>query len=395
MAEKNNKEYLLNLNKVNKTSLVSKKSVILIVVDALRADHMGIYGYSRNTTPFLTKLSKENKLNKINIAFSASSSSFAGILSILNAKEWNSIRLNNLSVIDIMKNLGYSTNLILSGDFKNFYNLKLFLGNNISYFYDGTYSKKHPINSDKAIFEGLENIPKNTDQPAFMYFHLMSVHSGGTVFKEFHKYTPFKSHPFNSKKERAKKYVNNYDNGILQADSFINKIFSQLEQKGYLKNSIVIITSDHGEFLGKNNTYGHTQYIYNDVIQIPLIFFGIKNSIPHNLPYATQADIMPTVLDYLALPIPKSWEGKSLLEAVTKKESYHEEIDNYYSVIEHKNNHFLKYIYDKKKGEEEIYDLNKDLKETNNLIKYYDREILKNLRNKAQLKFNLIIKEVE
>jgi glucan phosphoethanolaminetransferase (alkaline phosphatase superfamily) len=66
-------------------------------------------------------------------------------------------------------------------------------------------------------------------------------------------------------------YVNRYDNGILRADSFIRELFSSLDRKGYLQNSIVMILADHGEELGERGHYGHGSNLYQSQIRIPML----------------------------------------------------------------------------------------------------------------------------
>lgn len=168
----------------------------------------------------MNSLFKKGDLHKIDYAFSTSANSFPGILSILRSKSWYNLSLNNFSIHELLKDQGYHTNFILSGDHTNFYDLKSFYGKNIDYYFDGTDSKKYFINDDLLLFEGLEKVPHYNTTPNFFYFHLMSVHSLGLRHSENIKYLPANATDFDTVS-----YRNNYKNGILQTEIGILRIY--------------------------------------------------------------------------------------------------------------------------------------------------------------------------
>src|SRR5204862_5169484 len=110
---------------------------------------------------------------------------------------------------------------------------------------------------------------------------------------------------------------NNYDNGIVEADATIEKLFGKLREKGYLANSLIVILADHGEGLGDHGLgwagLGHLRTMYQESIRIPLLIYDESDVHYGNLKFATQIDVAPTIVDRLGLRIPPSWEGRSLL----------------------------------------------------------------------------------
>ncbi len=156
--------------------LLSKPNIILIMVDALRADYLPMYGYHQNTTPFLNQLYQEGKLDKIDYAFSASANSFHGILSTLRSKAAHKISFTNFSIQELLHDQGYRTHFIISGDHTYFYGLKLLYGVSVDYYFDGTTAKAYSVNDDQLIFEGLNPLPSYPLKPSFFYLHLMSAH---------------------------------------------------------------------------------------------------------------------------------------------------------------------------------------------------------------------------
>lgn len=355
----------------------NKTNVILIIVDALRADELSLYGYSRNTSPFLQQLYDEKKLQKIDYAFSTSSASFPGILSILRGKPAYNLAYHNYSLSEVLKDQGYQVNYILSGDHANWYDMQYFYGKDIDLYFDGRYSKKY-VCDDNLLFEGLNKVEPFKDKPAFFYLHLMSVHYAGTKHPEFVRWTPA------SVEWEPVPYRNNYDNGVLAADHTLEKIFKELKAKGYLDNSIVVITADHGESLGERGTYGHIKNVYNEEIHIPILFYDKDTSVHYNKrDFAEQSDIAPTIIDRLGLPMPSTWEGTSLLRDSFPEFTFHS-VSNDYAMIHHNGNKLFIYYFNAVSRKEELFDVRKDPNEENNLLNQTDANYVATLRKKMK-----------
>jgi glucan phosphoethanolaminetransferase (alkaline phosphatase superfamily) len=357
-----------------------KKNIILIIVDALRADYLNLYGYPNKTTPFLSQLYNQGSLRKIDYTFSTSAASFPGILSILRSKSWNKMGETNFSLPELLKDQGYHVNFILSGDHSNYYNLKKYYGNSIDSYFDGAELDSFFPNDDLLLFDGLRKIPPYQNTPNFFYFHLMSVHPAGTRHQENLKYLPASSNRSN-----RQSYQNNYNNGIIQMDSYIKKLFEQLEVKKYLKNSIVIITADHGESVGEDGFFGHANTVASRETYIPLLIYDTDESVNYiRKEYATQPDIAATIVDRLGLPIPKTWEGKSLLKKEFSPFSFHC-INNSYAIINYQENKIFKYCYNSETKNEAVYELKSDLYEKKNILYQIKTTLIAEFRGKMKL----------
>jgi arylsulfatase A-like enzyme len=106
-----------------------------------------------------------------------------------------------------------------------------------------------------------------------------------------------------------------YDGEIAYVDSELGKFFAALDRDGFLSRSIVVITSDHGEFLGEKGLVDHQIGLYEPVIRVPLIIKVPEDLfLPTNGERTTQTiDIAPTILDLLGLDIPAFIQGRSLV----------------------------------------------------------------------------------
>ncbi len=294
------------------------KNIVVIMVDALRADHLKAYEYQRDTTPFLTGLHDRGELLKIEMMHSTCSESACGILSVLTGREFDDIKSNSVHLGDILKSNGYVSSFIVTGNhawggLRTMYNA--------DYFRDGQSRDRYSVNDDAGILDDLQNLQLSDTQPNFVYIHLYSAHDLGLRHRQFNQFEPHQP-PFNplanlfsSESERHQLEINNYDNGIVQADYFIAQIFSQLEQKNILQNSVVYITADHGQAFGEHGHYGHTRFLYEEHIRVPLFIYDQDLTRYQNTEYAKHIDIAPTILNSLALQSPTDWSGHSLLSA--------------------------------------------------------------------------------
>ena len=115
----------------------ARRNVILIVVDALRPDHMGVNGYARDTTPNLSRLAKAGVVRNIGVAHASCSESSCGLLSLASSKYVHQFSSRPFTLQQVLVQHGYRIHLILGGDHTNFYGLKESYGKVDSYF-DGS-----------------------------------------------------------------------------------------------------------------------------------------------------------------------------------------------------------------------------------------------------------------
>lgn len=350
-----------------------RKHVVLIIVDSLRADHMQLYGYQRLTTPFLSSLVESGRMKKVGAAFSTCSESFCGITSTLSGREFRDISARDFQIQDVLRDQGYQTRFLLSGNHRAWNGLPQFYHAKDDTFFDGSQTERYTMDDDRLVLEGLEHVPPaSPDRPTFFYLHLMSTHYLGVQLPESHLFTRPDDHvspgpePYKIL-ERLNK-PDRYDDKVRQADDIIRQLFDALAAKHYLDDAVVVVTADHGEGLGERH-WAHGWHLYNEDIRIPLLLYDAPATTYSNLTFATQVDIAPTILDRLGLPIPASWEGQSLLAPTVKRFSFHQTyfLPNRFAVLYRADNALFKYIATPQYGKEELYDLTHDLGEDHNV----------------------------
>ena len=317
-----------------------RANVVLIVADALRAQSMGVYGYERPTTPFLSELTEAGRLARVDIGLASCSQSGCGVLSLLGSQAAGRERPRQMKLHDALHSFGYRIHFLLSGAHLEWQGLASFFGPNVDLVRDD------PTNDDTNLVRALRELPEALPgQPAFFYLHLMSSHWFGVQQRQYQRYQPTAKRfdwLYDVKRAFAdasevqglrQHVVNRYDNSVIQADAVIARLLGVLEAKGYLDDAIVAITSDHGEALGERGEhhYGHGMDLYQELIRVPILLgdfredgaASVREPAAFGAPtFAAQADIAPTVLDRLGAPIPEPWDGVSLLRG-ERERSFH------------------------------------------------------------------------
>jgi glucan phosphoethanolaminetransferase (alkaline phosphatase superfamily) len=362
-----------------------RKNVIVITIDSLRADHLPIYGYQRPTTPFLSGLQQQGKLHRVDFATSTCAESNCGILATLFSKTLRHQVAEGFSLFTLLKDQGYDTHFVLSGN-HDWMGQREMYGDELTSYFDGRDSSRYGWSDDRVLTEGLERIG-DFQRPSFFFFHLMSPHILGHKDERYRLYQPAvvsldMQALFRGEYDQPS-VVNNYDNGIVEADATIRDLFAVLERKGYLQNSIVVILADHGEALGdRSGMYGHINWLYQDTISIPMLIYDDSPTAYRGLAFGTQLDVAPTVVDRLGLTIPRDWEGVSLLREPVPRQTMHQTklTAPCFSIIDYARERMLKYMQCAGGRNEQLYDLLADPRERHDLSQSVDPAIVAGFR---------------
>jgi arylsulfatase A-like enzyme len=109
--------------------------------------------------------------------------------------------------------------------------------------------------------------------------------------------------------------LSQYDGGIAYMDWALGRLVEQLQQRGLYDNTLLIVTSDHGEAFGERAMVGHALSVYQDMVHVPLLIkYPGENGRAVVDESVSLADLMPTILAVLGYPTPKHVQGRSLLK---------------------------------------------------------------------------------
>jgi arylsulfatase A-like enzyme/Flp pilus assembly protein TadD len=155
----------------------------------------------------------------------------------------------------------------------------------------------------EVVARALDWLSKHRQGPFFLWVHLFDPHD---------PYDP--PEPFRTRYAKAL-----YDGEIAYVDSVMGKFFKQLKASGLYDDTIVALTADHGESLGAHGENTHGIFIYDETIHVPLVIKLPRDSTTGKLTAkriddrVELADIMPTVLESIGIPVPEKVQGQSLL----------------------------------------------------------------------------------
>ncbi len=313
--------------------------VFFILIDTLRVDALGCYGQSEPVTPHLDDLAEQGALFERMIAQAPhTETSIPSILqgvyphehgrmyrfSRHNSAVSEYVESKNLnpqypSIAEVFQKAGYLTygfynNLLLSAKYgfnRGFYEYTDSAGEISDPWKKIALPTAH-LGVDGAI-EVIENVTDNI--PLFLFLHILDPHN---------PYTPPNDFNLKVKKEAPKIDEAAYLGEVAFVDHQIGKLVQTLKQSGLFTNSIVLVTSDHGEeFVNPHGRpIGHGRTLFHTLLHVPFlcVFSGV---IPPGLriaPTVESIDIFPTVLDLAGLECEQPVSGQSLIHFLTKKE---------------------------------------------------------------------------
>lgn len=387
-----------------KTRVPDRPNIVFIILDAARADHFSCYGYPKNTTPNIDRIAKEGVIFKNN--FSQATYTISSMSKIFSSRYF---------IDDIIQNDSWMWGIkyenpesifrqpdpqqILLTECLSFHNYRTAIFSQHPFVYNRTpflkqfdkdirITKRREIDLDEdpktneLISETLSWIKKNKNQRFFIYWHLMFPHEkypNGVEDKEFlsgidektietvRKKIKYRGSDgaeiFNDKEITC--LIGLYDSNLRYADALVGALYERLKTLGVLDKTLIIITADHGEYLGEHDLLFHGGRSWDSVIKVPLIM-AYPPLLPQGLKVegmTESIDIMPTILDICNMKVPKnkSLDGVNLLGYLRRPDKGKDAVFTGESIRTNK----YKYISGG------LYDIQDDPEEKNNII---DRE---------------------
>lgn len=340
-------------------------NMVLIIVDTLRADRLSLYGYERATTPEIDAWARRRAVTFKN-AVAAAPWTLPSHISIFSGLDALSHGLNHdfplpsslTTLAEHLQTAGYRTEAVTGGVYLH---PRYGFSQGFDRFRYWPSARDQKEELERGIQEVLEWLDGGSVQPFFLLLHTYEVHD------PFHPREPFLSllrdgppielpgkvvtprqepsedNGFVVRKQFALRqgrefspldaeqlaYVNDlYDSGVAFADALLGRLLRRLEELSLADDTMVVLTSDHGEVLGEHNLASHA-YLWDPNLLVPLIV--ALPGAPADDPAAGSSngrapafvdrqvrsvDILPTVLDAVGLAIPPGLDGRSLLPLI-------------------------------------------------------------------------------
>lgn len=384
--------YNIFLSINGKMSSPKGPNVILIIIDTLRADHVGCYGYQRNTSPRIDEFSEDSVIFKNAIASAPwTTPSIANIFTSKYPAEMGFkdepvvLKDSLLTLTEIFKENRYRTKGIISHAF-----ISSELGFDQGFdSYDEENSKGHGYISSPSIAQkAITFLEKNRNNKFFLFLHFFDPHYD-FILHEKYNYFPdydgflYSGQPIDKLRNRAHnmspddiRYIKAlYDSEISFTDEFIGSIFDKLKEMDLYRDSLIILTADHGEEFAEREDFwiGHGTKLYQELIHVPLVIKLSKNKIKKTIDeYIGLIDLMPTIVDLVGIRLPREYKHDGKIVSLDKDE----ELTNNIIISETQILAPLqsviwkgwKYIYDKEINFKKLFSLKNDPAELQNVI---------------------------
>jgi len=316
-------------------------NVVLISIDTLRADHLGSYGYPRDTSPRIDEFAADSVTFRTAIAPASSTLlSHASMLTSLSPFQHGAAK---------------GTDTTLSGDAVTMAEIfGEFLYRTVAFVGGGQVDPVYGLDQGFEVYESqpadrfasrvgaaLDWIDANPGEPFFLFLHTYEVHvpyePSPEYFEIFARGNPSKLPTVISVDlidqlnlnffgmvswgpADVQHVINAYDAEIRSVDDAFGRLVDQLKERGLYDQTLIVFTSDHGEEFGEHGAVGlHPQSLHDEVIRVPLIFKLPRSAYASTVvdDLARSIDILPTVLDVMDRPSPGGFQGTSLMEVVT------------------------------------------------------------------------------
>jgi arylsulfatase A-like enzyme len=296
-------------------------NVLFILVDTLRADRLGAYGYGRDTSPNLASLAATG----VRFAHNVSQSSWT---KCSMASMWTGlypVRTRVLRAYDVLsqearmpaevfQEAGFRTAAIwrngwIAPNFGFSQGFEIYLSprserrkraraervDNPNYTLDG--------DDGDIVDSAVEFLHAHGHERFFLYLHMMDVHQ------------------YAYSEENAlfgTSYSDSYDNAIHWVDSLLAYVFAALDERGLRDRTLIVFAADHGEAFGEHDGEGHARNVYGEVTHTPLILgFPFRLDPPIVVEARSEnVDIWPTVLELVGLPPLPDVDGSSLVPEI-------------------------------------------------------------------------------
>ena len=293
-------------------------NVLLISVDAMRRDHMSVYGYHRPTTPNLDLIARQATVFRHSFAhssrtlYSLSAFLYGVPVSLIN---WDRPDVRNLrlpadleGIPTLARRHGVATRALL--DCFRVFKLDFGLDRDFDQYDTSSVcvSSYQPVQKKApertaALLRHLSELEQE-ERPFFAWVHYLEPHAPYT--------RPRNAMDFGDEP------IDKYDALIHHIDGEIAIIWDHLYVTGLIENTVVIVTADHGDEFLEHGQKHHGKTLYNETIGVPLIVYvpGIPGQI--NDTPVSHLDIVPTVLNLLSIPF-ESWPrlyGRNLLHHI-------------------------------------------------------------------------------
>jgi arylsulfatase A-like enzyme/HEAT repeat protein len=270
--------------------------VLLITIDALRADHVGAYGYKRATTPNIDRLIAQS--TRFSRAYSQAPHTSFSVASMLTGKYFPTLaRLapgeKHEPIAEVLRTYGWHTAAFYPPAvfFVDSAKLKTYAATNFSF----EYVKFEYIDAQRRVNQVLAYYDIVKPKKSFVWVHFFEPH------EPYERHADF---PFGAGD------IDRYDSEIAYTDAAVGRLMAEVRRQR--PGTIIVVAADHGEEFDEHGGRYHGSTLYEEQLHVPLII-SVPGVPPHVVGGQVELiDVTPTVLNLLDIPVPARMRGTDL-----------------------------------------------------------------------------------
>ena len=394
--------------------------MILVVIDTLRADHLGFYGYARNTSPHLDHWAESAAVfENAHATSSWTLPSFGSLLTGVfparhgagqrrdpeNPTGFNALARGRVTLPEVLRASGFTTAAIVNNPFLD----PDFAINRGFDEYNHVVGWQGIRPAGEVVDWSLKWLDEHEDTAVFLMVHVMDPHMEYDAPGEFRgRFTagvttsPMHLPVRNLKgiRERAARLSKAdrdfitaaYDEEIAFVDQELGRFLTGLNERGRLEKDLVLMTSDHGEELFDHEGFEHGHTMFQELLRVPFVIWGPGVPACRSDVRASLVDVLPTVLHALDLAAPVDCDGRSLWPIACRWQQGTEPSLFAEGVLYGVDHKALvrwphKIIYNVSTGQVRLFDLSRDPGETSDLARERP-ELLDRMRNELDRLLN-------
>ena len=377
---------ILILSACSSMRKVEDPNLIVIIIDTLRQDHLGCYGYTGVKTDNIDRIAREGLLFtdavcQVPITFPSHCSIFTGRYPTAHGARHNGLfklGQDETTLAEILRQNGFETAAFVASYVLN---SGFGLEQGFHTYNDIKINLKQA--KEQRSVQDVRAPERVAEEVNAEFFKWLDTVKNKRFFAWVHYYDPH--HPYSPPADTSKKIEGKgYDAEVSYSDQCIGDLMNKLRESGCLDNSIVLFASDHGEALGEHGESAHGIFIYDCTVKIPVIlrapwivsggsrFTGLFESI----------DIVPTLLGLLKIEIPPSVQGKNFAGEIEGKEYKKGKAESYAETYMPTFEYGWSELKSIRRGDKkfieapipEFYDLTSDPSELSNIFNQSDQE---------------------
>ncbi len=299
-------------------------SLVLIVIDTLRADHLGYHGYARDTSPALDAFSRRSRTYTRCMAQATwTVPSMASLLTSTypfnhrlqfgpgDTESWHGLGDELHPLPEVLRDAGFETAALIGNPV-----LRARLG------FDRGFDRYEHLSDDAIVREAVRQMARWDGRRSLLYLHLLGPHPGldppvpfdtlfgpaaGPLPEGGLSYQHVRQQTGGARAAYERWYRDLYDGDLRYTDKLVGDLLAYLDVSGALDHTIVVVTADHGEHLFDHGLLGHGTSVFEPLTHVPLLI-RVPGDAPRRVDTVVeQVDLAPTLLASLGVPVSPAW----------------------------------------------------------------------------------------